>query len=90
VYVTVTDAAPSSGVVRVDGTVVNRYRTSCKSKHKRRRCTKTQKKTLSGVGVSTGVYRLTTPRLRSGKRTFTLSALDAAGNRPAKPLTVRR
>jgi hypothetical protein len=91
VYVTVTDAVPSSGIVRVDGTVVNSYRTWCRSqKHKRRRCTKTQKRTLLGVVASPGLYRVTTPRLRTGKRAFTLSAIDNAGNRPARPLKVKR
>jgi hypothetical protein len=90
-YVLVTDPAPSSGIVRAEGTVVNSYRTWCKSGRKRKRCTKTQTRPLTAVVTTPGLYRLTTPRLkRGGKRKFTVSALDNAGNRPVKPLTVSR
>jgi secreted trypsin-like serine protease len=91
-YLLVTDPAPSSGVVRAEGTVVNRYRTWCKSKKgKRTRCTKTETKPLTSVVAAAGLYRLTTPRLRSGgRRTLTLTAVDNAGNRPVKALSVTR
>jgi hypothetical protein len=94
IYLLVTDPAPSSGIVRAEGKVANRYRTWCTTKvgHKtnRRRCTKTETRTLKSAVAGPGVYRLTTPKLKKGKRTFTLTAVDMAGNRPAKPLTVAR
>ena len=93
VYLMVTDAAPSSGIVRAEGTVVNAYRTWCRSSrtHKRTRCTKTETRTLVSVVASAGLYRLTTPRLKSpGKRKFTLTVVDNAGNRPAQATTVSR
>lgn len=91
VYLTVTDAAPSSGIVRAEGRVVNTYRTWCGSGRKRKRCTKAQTRTLVSVVAGPGLYRLTTPRLKGpGKRKFTLTAVDVAGNRPAKATTVSR
>jgi secreted trypsin-like serine protease len=92
VYLTVTDPAPSSGIVRAEGKVVTSYRTWCRSSRtrKRTRCTKTQTRTLVSVVAAPGLYRLTTPRLKSGRRTFTLTAVDSAGNRPAKATTVTR
>lgn len=94
VYLLVSDPAPSSGVVRAEGTVANRYTAWCttkvKHKTKRRRCTKTETRTLKAAVAAPGVYRLTTPKLKKGKRRFTLTAVDMAGNRPAKPLTVAR
>ncbi|HWI71591.1 MAG TPA: serine protease [Baekduia sp.] len=84
------DPAPSSGIRSVEGRVTTAYRTTCVKKHKRRACTKTVTQKLKAVVIGPGVYRLTTPKLRKGKHTFSLIATDANGNRQAKATTLTR
>jgi hypothetical protein len=88
--VRVEDAAPSSGVRSVAGKVTTTYRSTCVRKHKRHACAKTVVQTLKSTVVGPGTYRLTTPRLRKGKHTFSLVATDGHGNRQAKAATASR
>jgi hypothetical protein len=77
----VVDAGFSSGVRRVDATVVTTYRTRCRRGGRRVACTKTSTKRLRASRVSSGRYRLVTSGLRAGVHRVTVRALDAAGNR---------
>jgi secreted trypsin-like serine protease len=88
--VRVEDPAPSSGARSVDGKVTTAYRTTCVTRHRRHACTKTVVQKLKSTPVGPGVYRLTTPKLRKGKHTFTLVATDAHGNRQAKATTASK
>ncbi|MCW2983603.1 MAG: serine protease [Conexibacter sp.] len=87
--VRVTDPAPSSGIRGVEGTVTTAYRTTCKVRHQRKRCTKTVLHRLKTVLLSAGTYKITTPKLRKGKQTFSLVATDIKNNR-SKPATASR
>jgi secreted trypsin-like serine protease len=85
------DPAPSSGIKGVEGTVSTAYQSTCKTRRgKRRACTKTVPHKLKTVLVAGGAYRITTPRLRRGRHTFSLLATDLRGNRQAKPTTVTK
>jgi secreted trypsin-like serine protease len=85
-----TDPSPSAGIKSVEGHVATAYRTTCVKKHKRRACTKTVTQKLKVALVGPGVYRLTTPKMRKGKHTFSLVATDLRGNRQARPTTLTR
>jgi hypothetical protein len=89
-YVAVSDPAPSGGVAGVVAKVTTSYRTTCRVGRKRRPCTRTETRAVKPVVTAPAAYRLTTPRLRAGRRRFTITAIDLAGNRQAKPTTISR
>jgi secreted trypsin-like serine protease len=84
------DPAPSEGIRSVEGRVATDYRTTCVKKHRRRACTRSVTQRLKVTLIGPGVYRLTTPRMRKGKHTFSLLATDLRGNRQAKATTLTR
>ena len=84
------DPAPSEGIRSVEGRVITDYRTTCVKKHKRRACTRSVTQKLKVALIGPGVYRLTTPKMRKGKHTFSLLATDLRGNRQAKATTLTR
>ena len=86
----VEDAAPSSGIKAVAGRVTTTYVATCVRNHKRHACAKTVVQTLKSAVTGPGTYRLTTPRLRKGKHTFSLLATDGRGNRQAKATTASK
>jgi hypothetical protein len=88
--VLVADPQPSSGVKGLDARVATAYRTTCRKGHKRRRCTKTVTKKLTATAIAKGSFRVRTPKLRAGTQTFTIVAIDQAGNRQKVAVKVRR
>jgi secreted trypsin-like serine protease len=87
----VDDPAPSSGIKAVEARVDTPYRTTCKVKRKRRRCTKVAVQRLRVAATpALNVYRIVTPRLRKGAHTFRLTAIDTAGHRQAAPTTFKK
>lgn len=92
--VQVWDPAPTSGIKSVTASVRTAYRATCRARHGRRvKCTKSKTTKLYPAvqPASTGgviTYRISTPELRRGKQTFTISATDRAGHRQARPTTV--
>lgn len=82
--VRVTDAAPSSGIARVRGTV----RVTRKCKRARRACSARARHTtrrLRSRGASAGGARVVTPRLRRGRAIVRLVVADKAGNQRKAP-----
>jgi hypothetical protein len=88
--VAVDDAAPSAGVAAVEAKVTTTYRTHCGPRRHRRTCTKRLTRRLTPTRTGPSTFRIATPRLKAGTHTFSLVALDAAGNRQAKPTTLTR
>lgn len=88
--VSVTDAAPSSGLGVVQGRATSTYRTWCRTHGTRRRCTKSSTYRLRSARLGTSTYRFTSPRLHPGTERFSIGAVDAAGNRQPRPATAKR
>ena len=77
----VVDAGFSSGLRRVDATVVTTYRTRCRRGGRRVACTRTSTRRVRATRIAAGRYRLVTSGLRTGVHRVALRALDVAGNR---------
>jgi hypothetical protein len=93
--VRVDDPAPSRGVKGIEASVKTTYRSTCKVKVKGKRrmrtCTKVATAKVTVVRTAAAnTYRITAKRLRKGRHTFTLVAVDVAGHRQAKPTRVTR
>jgi hypothetical protein len=88
--VLVADPEPTSGIKGLDARVATAYRTTCRKGHKRRPCTKTVTKKLTATAVAKGSFRVKTPKLRAGTQTFTIVAIDQAGNRQKVAVKVKR
>jgi hypothetical protein len=85
--VRVADTGTSYGVPTLRATVRTTYRTTCVVGHRRRACTKTATHALTATRRGIDSFRITTPRLRKGTQRFSVTAVDAAGNRQATPAT---
>lgn len=86
--VRVTDPAPSSGIAALRATIATTYRATCGTRH--RRCTKRQTRTAAVKRLATGVYRVTTPKLRAGTSVVRLVAVDVDGHRQSTATTYTR
>jgi secreted trypsin-like serine protease len=81
----VTDAGFSSGVRRVEVKLVSKYRTRCRRGKKRVACTRIRARSMRAASLATGGFRVRVTGLPAGRHTFTLRAVDVAGNRQAIP-----
>jgi hypothetical protein len=81
VSVRVTDAAPSSGIKRVTGTVT--YKQACRKKGRRTTCTKTVK--VSGKHGKGDTWTLKLPRLPKGSAAISIVAVDNSGRLQPSP-----
>jgi hypothetical protein len=81
----VTDAGFSSGVRRVEVKLVSKYRTSCARGKRRVPCTRIRARALRAALLDAAGYRVRVTGLPAGRHTFTLRAVDVAGNRQAIP-----
>jgi secreted trypsin-like serine protease len=86
----VTDAAPSAGLRTPDVRVRTTYRTWCRKRGRRVRCSRTLTRRLTVRRTGASAFRVTTPRLRAGTQRFALVAIDAAGHRQARPTVATR
>jgi hypothetical protein len=84
VSVRVTDAAPSSGIRRVTGTL--RWTERCTRGGRRTTCTRTRR--ITGRRSDASTWTLRTPRLPRGAASMTIVAVDNAGRVGARPARV--
>ena len=90
VEVSVTDAAPSSGIYRVSGTVHTSFKAKCGRRRAARKCAKTASRRMSVQRRSGGRYRLTARGLRRGTHEIRIIATDRAGNRSRAVAVTRK
>ncbi|MBI5104674.1 MAG: serine protease [Solirubrobacterales bacterium] len=88
--VTVDDPAPSSGVTGVVAKVTTSYRTTCRSKGRRRPCTKKVTHVLRSQTTGRASFRLVASKLRKGTHTFRVQGVDGVGHRQPKATSVKR
>jgi hypothetical protein len=81
----VRDAGFSSGVRRLEVKLVSRYRTRCARGTRRVACTRIRARALRAASLGTTGFRVRVTGLPAGRHTFTLRAVDVAGNRQAIP-----
>jgi secreted trypsin-like serine protease len=88
----VADAAPSSGIAKVEATLRWRAVVACKSAKKR--CTRMKTKALKAQSIGANHFLVVVSRLKPGNYTLILTAVDKAGNKQRKPthttLTVKK
>jgi hypothetical protein len=86
--VAVTDNGFTTGVRTVRVALRTRYKATCRKQGKSVACTKTRTRTLSAQLLGGSSYLVTASKLPAGStNSFTLTAVDVAGNRQAKPTT---
>lgn len=81
----VRDAGFSSGVRRLEVKLVSRYRTRCAAGTRRVACTRIRARALRAASLGAASFRVRVTGLPAGRHTFTLRAVDVAGNRQAIP-----
>ncbi len=81
----VRDAGFSSGVRRIEVKLVSRYRTRCVRGKRRVACTRIRARALRAASLGATGFRVRVTGLPAGRHTFTLRAVDVAGNRQAIP-----
>jgi hypothetical protein len=81
VSVSVTDAAPSSGIRRVTGTV--RWTRACRKHGRRARCAKTRR--VAGTKATGTTWTLRLPRLPRGRASISIVAVDKSGRIQTSP-----
>jgi hypothetical protein len=85
--VRVTDAAYSAGIKTVQASVTSTYRTTCRKKGRKVRCTRHKTKKLSATRLTAASFRIVASKLPVGKQVFTLYAVDKANHKQRLPTT---
>lgn len=83
--VTVSDAGFSAGIKTIQASVRSTYRSTCRRKGKKVRCTRHRTGKPSVTALSATRFRVVASRLPVGRHLFTLFAVDKAGHHQALP-----
>jgi Trypsin len=83
--VRVTDAGYSAGIKSVQASVTSTYRTTCRKKGRKVRCTRHKTKKLSAKRLTTTTFQVVASKLPVGKQVFTLYAVDKANHKQRLP-----
>jgi hypothetical protein len=81
ISVRVTDAAPSSGIRRVTGTL--RWKQACVRNGRRTTCTRSRR--IAARQASSSTWTLRTPRLPRGRASIAIVAVDKSGRMQTRP-----
>jgi hypothetical protein len=87
--IAVVDAAPSSGIAKLAGTVTTSYRVRCRKNGRRTTCVRSKRADLAITSLGNGLFTAVARNLRAGRHTFSLAATDAIGNRQLVPAVTR-
>jgi hypothetical protein len=91
INVAIVDPPYSAGLVKPEVAVRSTETVRCSRaarRHGRRHCTQTRSRRARVARLGGNVFTITLPSARPGRHRFTITAVDAAGNRQAKPTRV--